>query len=545
LCGARIWQDSVSPAMRVLFQIDDPNQMFSTSYRGAIRAAATAWTRESAGFVTIQECNGPCPPGRFVSVVPGDGDGLVNPDDPAPQLPMPVSGSGRVSPHRIAHQWGHVVGLSHTYERADRDRYMGFDPELWCPASGGAGLPARCAAGPAGQEGLPAITTGTFGVFDEKSKMNGFHRDGICGADEPDDDSGEPTIGDVSAAAELFFGTRAKWSPFRPIGRSVSADQPLDYQLATDVDPVGSPAIAAIDYASPEIFVRGTDDRVYGTSRKDLLTADWQPWTMVAEETDNDPAVVFARNATDTLFLAIRSKHDGQILLSARRAGAWGLWTSLGAPPAGAASAPALASESPYVLAVFVRGGDGLIYRLACTDADEDCTTSASLPDAWTALPAPPSGTFVGKPAAVWLLDSYGLTVAAVRDDRTVLMLTNVNTVKGEWQSAGNINADLGPTEREPGVAITPSDTPADPVFFARNQRGLLVSDTRLQTFFPIGGVLASAPAAVGLYHQTVRTDVAAIILDHGRPSVWWRYSDGKHVPPCTRPGSCGTCVVP
>jgi hypothetical protein len=545
-CGGRLWQTGLTYSVLVNYRILDPTNAFSQSYKAAIRASASAWSRASAKFVTIKEC-AVCS-GRFISVVPGDGDGILNPDDPEQRLPMPVDSSGRVSPHRIAHQWGHVLGLSHTYERADRDRYMGFDPEVWC-AGGSSGLPPRCAAGLADLPGLPAITTGTYGAFDGKSKMNGLGRDGICGTEAPDEDSGEPTIGDVSALAELFFGVYALWSPFQPIGRSVSPTQPLDYQLAPGVDPTGSPQIAEAVYASPEIFVRGTDNSVYTTTRRDLLsapTAQWNDWTPVAEGVDADPAVVFSRNAMpDTLTLAVRSRVDGQIHLRSRSGGDWSEWTSTGSPPTGAASAPALASNSPSELAVLVRGGDGLIYWLHCTDADSGCVASAAQPNAWMPLPAPPSPSaiFVGKPSAFWPLDNTGLTVAAVSDDRRVMLIAGLDKGVGDWAAVGPISNDLAPDDPDPGVAIAMQSVPGGLGFFARNQQRLLVSDTLQTTYSSIGGILASPPSVTTIIHDGIRTDLAAIIDDHGHPGVWWRYNDGIAFP-CyyNRPGTCMDC---
>ena len=140
--------------MLVPYQIDDPQGMFSPTYVTAIRAGAEAWSRASAGFVRFQECTVPCT-GQFISVVPGDGDGITNPESTREQLlPMPVVGSDdRISPHRIAHQWGHALGLAHTYERADRDRYMRFDPAMLVshPAVPGCRPAARLARrGPTG-----------------------------------------------------------------------------------------------------------------------------------------------------------------------------------------------------------------------------------------------------------------------------------------------------------------------------------------------------------------------------------------------------------
>jgi hypothetical protein len=550
VCGGLLWSPGVSKTISIQYKIEDTQSQFSPSDLGAIRAAARAWMLASSGFVTFQECAA-CG-ARFISVQPGDIDGvIVNPGN-ATVLQMPVAANGgRVSPHRIAHQWGHVVGLSHTYERADRDRYMGFDQDLWCP-SNGPGLPPRC-TGSAASGPFPGVATGTFGVFDEKSKMNDFRGDGVCGAEEPDQDSDEPTIGDVSAAAELFSGaTMGGWSPFLPIGQLVSPTQPLDYQLAPDVDPTGSPAIAELDYASPEIFVRGTDDTVYRTKR-DLAASppDWTKWDPVVGGVDADPAVVFATDvvATNpTLFLAVRLQADGKIYLRARKGDdAWGYWTGLAAPPAGAASAPALASESPSSLAIVVRGGDGLIYWLNCTDANamQPCATSATGQDAWKALPPPSAGIFVSKPSAIWPMgNNIGLIVAAVRDDRKAQLITHVDGGGSDWLPAGNVmvNDDLAPDDQKPGVAITTSNNPTVVTFLARNQQRLLVSDTQDQQFPSIGGVLVSPPGAVTVVHQTVRTDVAAIIDDHGHPGVWWRFQDGDYAPACDAPGSCTEC---
>jgi hypothetical protein len=548
VCGSPPWRDGALNAVVVQFRFDPTSSsMFTDSYKGAIRAAAAAWKTKSAGLVTIKECVN-CM-GQFISVVPGVGDGIMDPGAVEQHLPMPVASDGSVSPHWIAHQWGHVVGLSHTYQRADRDRYVGFDPNHWCPP-GGAGLPPRCTTGPTGvpPSPFPAVATGTFGVFDEKSKMNGLPTDGVCGAGEPDEDSSEPTLGDVSAEAELFFGTYGNWSPFLPIGRSVSPTLPLDYQLAPGVDPTGSPAIAEDEYASPEIFVRGTDDNVYRT-KLDLTASppDWTDWAVVAEDVDDDPAVSFSPHfvlsAPGVLFLAVRSV-DGNINLKVRTGDEWSPWTALGAPPAGAASAPAVAAADPNTIAVVVRGRDGLIYWLNCTDAGDGCVTSATGPGAWVALPAPSMGIFVSKPSAVWPISNVGLVIAAVRDDRLAQVMMHVDAGGGDWLATSlvKVNGDLALDDPDPGVALTYDSTPNEITFFARNGKGLLVSDTTDATFPSIGGVLLSPPAAVAYYEGPVRTDVAALVDDHGHPGVWWRFNDVSYTPPCNASAPCTPC---
>jgi hypothetical protein len=331
-----------------------------------------------------------------------------------------------------------------------------------------------------------------------------------------------------------------------PAERPVPPTQPLDHQLAPGVDPIGSPQIAEIDYGRPEIFVRGTDDHVYRTARSDLLppsTAQWTEWESVAERVDSDPAAGFALVAIpETLFLAYRAQ-DGQIHLRTRRGGNWGDPTPLGAPPAGAGSAPALASKSASDLAVLVRGADGLIYLLLCADATTDCAASASQPDAWRALPPPSSSAtavFVGKPSAIWPLGS-GLIVAAISDERVPLLITGVDTGGSSWIPVDTIRDDIG--SDNPGVAITFRTVPGDVSFFTRNQSRLLVTATLGASFPPIGGVLTSPPGAVAVYHGDIRTDVVAIIDDHGHPGVWWRYFDGAYKPPCDFDQQLSMCL--
>jgi len=48
----------------------------------------------------------------------------------------------------------------------------------------------------------------------------------------------------------------------------------------------------------------------------------------------------------------------------------------------------------------------------------------------------------------------------------------------------------------------------------------------------------------VAITHTVIRTDIAAIIDDHGHPGVWWRYQDALPAFPCyyNRPGACLEC---
>jgi len=539
-CGGRLWNTGLYNSQLIPYRFLDPEARLSESDRAAVRAGAAAWSRATSGFLTFIEC-ADCA-GRFVSIVPGDGDGIENPDQLDQHVPMPVGGSGgRWAPHRIAHQWGHALGLAHTYQRADRDRHVRFDPAVWC-AAGSSGLPPRCASSTATQLGIPAIASDTFGVFDGRSKMNDFRADGICGVEQPDGDSAEPTVGDASAIAELYYSQVGAWAPFQPIARSPSATAPLDYQLAPEVDPVGGPAVAEWTMRAPEVFVHGTDDRVYAVRRNPLASgAGWSDWAPVADRVDSDPAAVFGD--ADTLYLAARSRVDGTIALELRDHGTWGAPASLGAPAVGAASAPALATLDGDALAVFVRGGDGLIYGLDCQDARMLCAASASRADAWRALPPPPEGIFVGKPPAVWLLDGSALMVAAVSDGRIPWVIAGALDGWNAWLSIDTF--DLAPDDRNPGVAVETVGNAADVGYFARDPRGLLVNNSRGTHYYPLGGVLASPPAAVGVHPGSYyRIDIVALVDDHGHPGVWWKFFDRSYQAPCNfnQTGTCAQC---
>jgi hypothetical protein len=535
-CGQRLWERSVgSYDGLITFRIDDPQDLFSESYESAIRSIAQAWSSATEGLVAIREC--PTCFGRIVVVVPGTGDGIVDPTQYAQVLPMPVKPGAPLPLHAIAHQWGHVMGIGHTYERADRDRYVRFDPTVWCGADR-SGLPPRCAFGP-DQPGLPAVASDTFGVYDEKSKMNGFSIDGICGSAEPDPASGVPTDSDGSAVEELYMERTGGWSPFQPIARSTSPTQPLDYQLAPGVDPVGSPAITEWTPPALEVFARGTDGAVYTTHNQlsGFTFQQWSPWEVVATDVDADPAAMHAD--PKKLHLVVRARADGSIRLRTRANGVWGAWSSLGAPAAGAASAPTIAVKGAQPLSVLVRGGDGLIYLFTCTDATT-CAANAGRPDAWSPLPAPPPGTLIGKPTAVFIA-SGNLKVAAVASDRTAWLIdgAGVDFSNRGWGILPGI--EVMPGDPDPAVAV---QAYGDAIgLYARGPRGTLIDASPWYFISALGGVIKSAPAVTAALDGQPWVHFAALVDDHGHPGVWLKYYGGFKAP-CNynAPGTCAQC---
>jgi len=106
-CGGRLWPNSLTKSVLVSYRILDPTNEFSAGYKAAIRASANAWFRASGKFVTFKEC-AVCS-GKFISVVPGDGDGIINaldsitvgPNDPRmrPRRDMLVADALRQAGH--------------------------------------------------------------------------------------------------------------------------------------------------------------------------------------------------------------------------------------------------------------------------------------------------------------------------------------------------------------------------------------------------------------------------------------------------------------
>ncbi len=528
-CGGRLWRDGPYASTGFIpYRIKDPDGLFSDAYKDAIRASAMTWSQATRGLISFSECS-TCT-GRFISVVPGPGDGVNESPDWEQLLPLPVDSTapGNIPWHRIGHQWGHAIGLDDMYRRPDRGLYTTFDPAVWC--GNRTSLPATCASsGPTQQLGSPPIPSGTFGPYDELSLMNGLQSEGICGNGAADPNSAQPTLGDISAVEELYFGTTGPWAPFQPIARSTGVNQPLDYQLAPGIDPVGSPAIAEWTAPSIDIVVRGTDGNVYETWNDLAGTTflDWADWRVVADHVDADPAMVFG--GPTTLYLAVRSSLDGSIRLRTRTTGAWGAWLELGAPSVGAASAPAIVANDQHPPVIFVRGRDNFIYEVSPPA------------NAWTALPAPPSPAgFVGKPAATWNGAGTDIFVSAVSgDDNQGWLIGGSGPADlGGWITVGVYASADDPDASIPMAGLEELD------YVIRDPNGLLLSLLNGTNAVEIGGMPLSTPGVVGTLRGDRRVDIAALINDHRRPGVWWKFLSTQNTPPCNynAPGTCAQC---
>src|SRR5262249_39882711 len=149
---------------------------------------------------------------------------------------------------------------------------------------------------PAAEPGAPSLASGTFGVYDERSKMNGLPEEGICATVSPDPGVAEPTLADASAVTELYMSYIASWSPFVPVGRAARTGPSRDSSLEPGVDPVGAPTVASFTTPSVEIFARGTNGTLYEIHNylNGTQFNGWSDWTVVGIGFDSDPAAIFA-----------------------------------------------------------------------------------------------------------------------------------------------------------------------------------------------------------------------------------------------------------
>ena len=124
-----------------------------------------------------------------------------------------------------------------------------------------------------------------------------------------------------------------------------------------------SPAAVAPAPGRLDLFARGADNAVW-LRRYD--GAFWSSWTSLGTTTYASPAASL-RQGTSTVDVFVRSTTN-QVLQRSRNGSTWSAaWVSIGAPPGGATSAPASVSNGPGRIEVFVRGGDGAIWRRSFT----------------------------------------------------------------------------------------------------------------------------------------------------------------------------------
>jgi hypothetical protein len=529
-CGGQLWTNGVIP-----FSIttSNPQGVFSPTDLSRIRQAAALWTSGSNGVVNFQECASANCPGksRWLSIQP------TNSGTNSGGNPLFLNPGFTIS--SVSHELGHQIGLPHTFERHDRDRYVGLTSSWFCSNGG---VPWKCKQWSSGDSTEPAIPTGSFGPYNSLSIMNYVSAD-ICEDDglEPDDTG--PTDWDSSSAIELYR-TLAGWAPFQSLGKSTSSLTALDYTLASNVNMAASsslsvaPAVASFADHVVNIFVRGTDDHIY-QKRKTLsgsTFAGWTDWSDHGGSFNSNPAAVSWASGRIDL---VARKTDENIYIRQFSGSTWTSWASIGMPSGGAKSSPAIASWGPGRLDVFVRGSDNQLYKKTCNGSSTStCAASSSNWGSWGVVGA--GGTFLGDPSAVSEASNQ-ITVAVHGMDHAV-WTARLSSGSWNWSQVpsgtmhfvGSIAAGPAITSRSSGqldLVIRGGDSRLYNAAF---------NGSSWSAYYTQGGVLAGSPAVTKV-RSSNKLEVVAPMVDHGKLGVWRKYF--SYVKPCYYAGStCGSC---
>jgi len=428
----------------------------------------------------------------------------------------------------VDHELGHGIGLNHTHIRNDRPHYLRlFGGVDHCGADWDT---KRCDS---------ATKTGTgSGPFDFQSIMEyavtdpditRWDKSAICaGQDCQECQTGpstaffHPTPADGSAVIELYTGW---WTRYQPLAKDVGARKPLSNELAPGVFAAGSPAVGSWENGMLDVYVRGTNDRIYVKNRVDPTT--WSDWNDLGGTLTSDPGAVswgpnrsdvFARGSNGNIY---KKTYDGT----------WHGWTSLGKPDGVTVdSAPAVTSWGPGRLDIFVRGSDDRLYQKTCSNN----ATCASDGGGWGPWTVRGTGTFWGTPA----VDSRGTGLIDVFVHGKDHTLWGINYSNG-WGSFyplnnqgilfGNAASNQPCPDCSSPAATSRGANMIDIMIRGTDDRVWITSWTGQATwpgFNPIGGQLSASPATVTRRRTTDRIDLVTVMLDtgsQGEPSLWWK----------------------
>jgi hypothetical protein len=156
-------------------------------------------------------------------------------------------------------------------------------------------------------------------------------------------------IGDDGAIYQRSWDLTGPWSSPSSMGGTTSS----------------APAVAAPAAGRFDLYARGADNAVW-VRRYDGI--GWSGWAGLGGLTYSAPAAS-RRLGTSIVDVFIRGAGN-TIQHRYRNGNTWSAgWTSIGAPPGGATSAPASVSAAPGRIDVFVRGADAAIWRNTWTTA--------------------------------------------------------------------------------------------------------------------------------------------------------------------------------
>ncbi len=513
---------------------------FSFQDRMTILNAAAAWNQAINGF-SLSECvnddclsqlgsgqrwyhidlSGPAYPCGVDSGISGPGSAT------GPQYgSMGPSGvTGLITNWVASHNFGHALGMPHTFIRNDRDRYVTMSSSYFCGPN--KQPPGYCAYAPQDVPQDPRFATGQFGVYDELSVMNYISND-ICenAGIEPDCDA-LPTAADGSGMLE-FYRSYSGWVPFQNLGADVDPSQPLSGALAPGVTVAGSsgdwstPAASSWGWPLLDIFVLGTDGHIYDKYKSvpNSVFAGWSSWVDLGGTFTTAPsATSWAYGRTDVVAVGT----DQQVHIRTYANGQWYPWASLPYLAGGALSAPAITTWGWGRLDVFVRGTGNQLYQ-------STFTTSTG----WQAWAQRGNGTFTGNPSA-----AAGMWSGVGRIDVVVAGADNPPTMWWIFSNDGTGYNWIGYNKLGTGT-IWPGSSPAiaswgsgrlDVFFRSGNstlwQQACVGSCTAASAwtgYFALGGILKSSPGAHATSNYKQEIDVLGINEDHQQPGVWWKY---------------------
>lgn len=436
-CGAETVPCAITPwpSGRIPYKFENSNAShpnWTTADKNAVIAAMTAW--ESATGNVIDFVEKTASDAHYVSFTNEVGTGCNSPlgyVGGTSVVRLRQCGSGAAQ-----HELGHTLGLKHTHQRADRDRYLIVDFQDFCfppdpPLNHclpqdyiSPGNPADdyCSYGPYTRyrdqlrgDNVPRCSNDDtdFGPFDFAS-LQLYAAGGnvaACDVTNPDENccstshlesclrtrrdgsangawyNGASSIStwDASAVVELY--RQPGWRRFRPIVRTdPGPTSPLNTGLTSSVSIVGSPAMTRWDTSGVAIVARGSNKHYY-VKYNSSGNETWPTgsWTDIGGDFTSDPAVVsWGPNRLDWVGVGAdgniwhRDINNGQLEPGGG---------NLGKPGTSTPSAPAIASWGPNRLDIFVRSG---------TELYQKSWTGSSWTN-WTSR----GGTFKGKPAAV------------------------------------------------------------------------------------------------------------------------------------------------
>jgi hypothetical protein len=330
----------------------------TSCFVGRVRAAVAQWAVKTDNVNALSEDDLGLAV-VYLTVVQQPGachtEGL---DGPTPAVwldPDPASGCDEAA---YLHVFGHAIGLTHTHQRADRDRYLDVDEAV---------VPCGCADDVLSACGPDEPPSGPFDyrsimMYPTEAPAAAFFTD-KQGAHLPR----SATISDLDGAAVVERAVQQLgWQPSRTLGHDAGASTPLGSGLPGGRAIAGA-ATAVLERPSPpstsprlHLIVRADDGHLYEKVSAAPFTSGPDPrpdfaatpWVDLGDGFESDAAA--ASPAPGRVDLVAR-RADGE--LYHRTLGA-GDWAPVPAPPSGATLTPALSAWGEGRLALVIAAGD-------------------------------------------------------------------------------------------------------------------------------------------------------------------------------------------